>query len=63
MDSVIASIRIVAITGKPLSCFHLPQVLIARCGSLVNSEFKHTHYYTLSSITHVLKLGEVLLQI
>ena len=45
MDLVIASIRIIAITGQPLSCFHLPHVLIAKCGSLVYSEFKHTHYY------------------
>ena len=53
VDSVIASIKIVAITGQPLSCFYLPYVLIARCGSLIYSKFKHTHYYTLSSITHV----------
>ena len=53
VDLVIASVRIIAITGQPLSCFHLPHVLIAKCGSLVYSEFKHTHYYILSSITDV----------
>ena len=42
MDLVIASIRIIAITGQRLSCFYLPHVLIAKCGSLVYSEFKHT---------------------
>ena len=52
MDSVIASIRIVAITNLYLSCFHLPYVLIARYGSLVHNEFKHAHYYTLD-YTHV----------
>ena len=41
MDSVIASIRIIAITN-----LYLPYVLIARCGSLVYSEFKHTLLHT-----------------
>ena len=53
MDSVIASIRIVAITSQPLSCFHLPHILIARCGSLVYSEFKHTHYYIATQLDDV----------
>ena len=53
VDSVIVTIKIVAITGQPLCCFYLPYVLIARCVSLIYSEFKHTQYYTLSSITHV----------
>ena len=59
MDSVIASIRIIAITNLYLAfTFHI-YVLIARCDSLVYSEFKHTHYYTLD-YTRV-KLGEALL--
>ena len=52
MDSVIASIRIVGNDYQPVSCFHLPYVLIARCGNLVYSEFKHIHYYTFD-YTHV----------
>ena len=35
---------------QPLSWFHLPYILIARCGSLIYSEFKHTYYYTLDHI-------------
>ena len=50
MDSVKASIKIVAITNLYLAFTSVPHVLIARCGSLVYSEFKHTHYKTLDYI-------------
>ena len=56
---IIGNIRIVAITKISLAFTFHTSYLLARCVSLVYSEFKHTYYY----YTHVYSLVEYLFKL